>query len=227
MIDWNNIGTVFLDMDGTVLDLRFDNYFWRELIPQRFAQRHSLSEQAARDRLIPWFKSAEGRLDWYCVDYWSRELDLDIAGLKLEVADRIAYLPYAAEFLDALLATGKRLVLVTNAHPKTLAIKHDRTGLQAYFQRVVSSHEFGAPKEDPRFWLNLESREPYDPARALLIDDSLPVLRAARDYGLEYLIAVARPDSTGPARVIEEFPSIVDFRGLWPLPNGATIDNGD
>jgi putative hydrolase of the HAD superfamily len=42
-IDWSRIDTVLLDMDGTLLDLRFDNWFWQELIPSRYAAAHGLS----------------------------------------------------------------------------------------------------------------------------------------------------------------------------------------
>ncbi|MDH3916294.1 MAG: haloacid dehalogenase, partial [Chromatiales bacterium] len=34
--DWSTVDTVLLDMDGTLLDLRFDNYFWQELVPSRY-----------------------------------------------------------------------------------------------------------------------------------------------------------------------------------------------
>src|SRR5688572_6670841 len=35
MIDWNAVDTVLLDMDGTLLDLHFDNYFWLTHLPKR------------------------------------------------------------------------------------------------------------------------------------------------------------------------------------------------
>ena len=33
--DWSCIEVVCLDMDGTVLDLHFDNLFWLEVLPRR------------------------------------------------------------------------------------------------------------------------------------------------------------------------------------------------
>ncbi|HBT55971.1 MAG TPA: haloacid dehalogenase, partial [Pseudomonas sp.] len=33
MLNWNAIDTVLLDMDGTLLDLHFDNHFWLEHMP--------------------------------------------------------------------------------------------------------------------------------------------------------------------------------------------------
>lgn len=216
MIDWRNINSIFLDMDGTLLDLDFDNHFWLELVPARYAEHHGISPDAAEARLLPRFKATEGRLEWYCLDYWSGLLDLDLVRMKAEIAERIAVLPHAADFLDALRRQGKRLVLVTNAHPKGLNLKLERTGLHAFFDRIVSSHDLGRPKEDPVFWELLQAIEPFEPRHTLLVDDSLPVLRSARIFGIAHAVAIRRNDSSRPPREITEFPSIEDFRELMP-----------
>jgi hypothetical protein len=61
-------------MDGTLLDLRFDNFFWQELIPSRYAALHGLPHEEAVAVLTPRFEAARGTLEWYCLDHWSREL---------------------------------------------------------------------------------------------------------------------------------------------------------
>jgi putative hydrolase of the HAD superfamily len=216
MIAWHDIDSVFLDMDGTLLDLNFDNHFWQEFVPMRYAERHGLPLAEARSLLEPRFRAMEGRLEWYCLDYWSEQLGLDIAGMKLEIAGLIAVLPHVVEFLDATRASGKRLVLVTNAHRMSLGLKMEKTRLHPFFDRIVSSHDLGVPKETPEFWTTLRDLEPYDPARTLMVDDSLPVLRAARAHGLRHLVAVRKHDSTRPSRNIDEFDAIEDFRELMP-----------
>jgi HAD superfamily hydrolase (TIGR01509 family) len=216
MIDWQNIGSVFLDMDGTLLDLNFDNHFWLEFVPLRYAERHGLSPDEAKARLMPRFKATEGRLEWYCLDYWSAQLELDIAGLKAEIAGLIAVLPHVTEFLDAMRNLRKRVVLVTNAHPKSLGLKMERTCLHACFDNIVSSHTLGRPKEDPAFWEKLQGVEPFEAGRTLLADDSLAVLRSARQFGIGHLVAIRKNDSRLPPRDIAEFPAIDDFRQLMP-----------
>jgi putative hydrolase of the HAD superfamily len=195
-------------MDGTLLDLRFDNYFWRELVPERFAARQQLSAQQALEQLIPRFAAMQGTLEWYCTDYWSRELGLDIAGLKREVGSRVCFLPGAEQFLRHLRTRGLRVVLVTNAHHDSLRVKAQQTGLAGYFDLTLSSHQFGVPKEHAQFWPRLAMQLQFDPQRAVLIDDNLAVLRAAREYGIAQVVAVTRPDSAQPARAVSEFPSI-------------------
>jgi len=205
---WSAVDSVFLDMDGTLLDLYFDNYFWMEHVPLRFGERHGLSAADAHAALLPKFRAMEGTLQWYCLDHWSKELDMDILELKREVQHLIQILPHAEELLRRLRALGKRLVLVTNAHSDALALKMERTRLDGYFDRVVSSHDFGTPKESAGFWKSLAEVETFDPARTLLADDSLPVLKAAREHGIRYLIAMRRPDSRRPAREMDGFQSV-------------------
>ncbi|MFO1417634.1 MAG: GMP/IMP nucleotidase [Methylotetracoccus sp.] len=216
MIDWERIQTVFLDMDGTLLDLNFDNHFWCDFVPRRYAENHGLSITEARARLTPRFRALEGKLEWYCLDYWSEALDLDMAGLKEELAGLIAVLPHVTEFLSAVRKAGKRLVLVTNAHPRSLSLKMDRTRLHAFFDRLVCSHSFGFPKEHADFWRRLHEEQPYDAHATMLVDDSLAVLRSARTYGIGTIVAVRRADSTQPPRTIDEFDAIDDFREIMP-----------
>lgn len=205
---WDDIDTVLLDMDGTLLDLRFDNFFWLELIPQRYAQRHRLTLHAAREALLPRFAAKQGTLDWYCTDFWSRELSLDVAGLKREMREQVRFLPGAEKFLRFLKERGVRTVLVTNAHLDSLSVKAAQTGLTRYFETMISSHRFGVPKEHPEFWLKLQAALDFDPARSLFVDDSLAVLNAARQHGIAQVFAISRPDSTLKAREIAGFPAI-------------------
>ncbi|MGX2040138.1 GMP/IMP nucleotidase [Methylocaldum sp. MU1018] len=216
MIDWQNISSVFLDMDGTLLDLNFDNHFWLEFVPLRYAQRHGLSLSEAKAELMPRFEETEGRLEWYCLDYWSARLSLDIVGLKAEIAGLIAVLPHVTDFLEAVRKAGKRLVLVTNAHPKSLNLKMERTCLHAFFDEIISSHTLGYPKESLAFWQSLSDVERFSTERTLLVDDSPAVLRAARQFGIRHLIAVKKPDSGLPSKNIAEFDAIDDFRELMP-----------
>lgn len=208
MLAWDEIDTLLVDMDGTVLDLAFDNHFWLEFIPRQYAAARTLSLDSARAELMPRYQSVEGTLPWYCIDHWSRELELDIAELKRGQTDRIRVLPGALEFLHAARSHGKTLALVTNAHRTTLQIKLATTGVAVAFDEIFSSHDFGAPKEDPKFWHAFSQAWTFDPQRSVMIDDSLSVLRAARDYGIGHQLAITCPDSSLPGRVVDEFPAV-------------------
>ena len=207
-VDWTCVDTVLLDMDGTLLDLRFDNWFWLSFVPSRYAAANGISEAEAQTELAPRFKNVAHTLQWYCIEYWTRELKLDIPALKRETLPRVGFLPGAEAFLKKLRASGKRLVLVTNSHPTTLAIKNEQVALTRYFDACYSSQPFDAPKEDAVFWPRLAAREPFSPQRTLFVDDSLKVLLCARDYGIAHLRAVRRPDSGAPPQMTGSFAAI-------------------
>ncbi len=216
MVNWKEIDTVMLDMDGTLLDLRFDNHFWKEYVPLKYAEKQGLPIDEAKGHLVPRFKSKEGTLEWYCLDYWSNELELDIVGLKTELAELIAVLPHASEFLQKIQASHHRVLLVTNAHRGSLDLKMEKTGLLSYFDEVISSHDFNLPKEHPEFWDKLNDNQSFNKQTTLLIDDSLAVLKSARDYGIAHLVSVSKPDSGMPKKEITDFLAIEDFRELMP-----------
>jgi len=216
-IQWDRIETVLLDMDGTLLDLNFDNHFWQEHVPLRYAELHNLNIEDSKAVLFPKFRSAEGTLDWYCIEYWSSELGLDIPKLKKEVDHLIAIHPHVVEFLEAVRSTGRRLLLVTNAHVKSLEIKMEQTRLAGHFDHIVVSHDLGYAKESYEFWDKLKAIEPYKEAETLLVDDSLPVLRAAQRFGIAHLLAVRKPDTRREEKDVEEFKAIYHFDDIMPV----------
>jgi len=219
-LDWNRIETVLLDMDGTLLDLHFDNHFWQHHVPLRYAQARKLPLATAHLELQGRYQARAGTLDWYSVDYWEAELELDIMRLKDEVAHLIAVHPHVTTFLAAARSSKRRVLLVTNAHRKSLNLKMAKTELSGYFDGLVSAHEIGLPKEDPGFWKRLRAHTSFDPASTLLVDDSLPVLDSARAYGINHLVAVMRPDTQQPAKDTGNYAAIEDFAMLTPATAG-------
>mgnify|MGYP002700464269 FL=1 len=216
MIDWKGIDTVLLDMDGTLLDLHFDNYFWQTLVPSYFAKKEGLSLTEAKLQLKPIFKSQEGLLNWYCLDYWSDRLGVDIVALKLQHQEAIKELPETREFLHAVKQAGKYCVLVTNAHVESLVIKMKKTGLIEFFDAMVSAHDLGYPKEQQNFWRELYKLERFDKSKTIIIDDSLSVLKAADTFGIGHLVEVTQPDTTQPPRLVHEFLAVKNLSEIQP-----------
>jgi len=215
-VDWSRVRTAFLDMDGTLLDLQFDNRFWQDHVPLRWGERRGLGLDAARRELEPRFHAREGTLDWYCTDFWTRELGMDILELKRELEHLIAVHPGVERFLESLRGGGRRVVLVTNAHARVLELKMNRTALAPHFDAILSAHEFGIPKETAGFWDRLHAVEPFDPAATLFVDDSLPVLRAARAHGIAQVVGVAHNDARHPARTLDWDPVVGAIAELRP-----------
>jgi putative hydrolase of the HAD superfamily len=200
--------TLMLDMDGTLLDLAYDNYMWMEHIPAEYARKNEISEDAARNHLYATFKRLEGKLDWYCLDHWSDALDLDVVALHREQNGRIGFLPGAKQFLETVADHHVRVLLVTNSHQHTLDIKAEVTDIVDYFDGVYTSHKLGHAKEDQPFWAALQKAEDFDSAKSVFVDDNVAVLQSAMDFGVEMLLHITRPDTRRPAREHEKFTGI-------------------
>ena len=216
ILDWNDIDTVLLDMDGTLLDRHFDDHFWLEHVPASWAARNDVDLDFAREHLYALFRSQENTLNWTDLDYWSDRLKLDIPLLKKEVEHLIAVHPFVIEFLLFLKQHRKSAWLVTNAHSKTLDLKMKKTLIGPYFDGIISAHQVGLPKEDTRFWERLQHYIPYDPTRTMLGEDSETNLDTADQFNIKYLIYVGRYSSTVTPQISQHFTTINYFNQLIP-----------
>lgn len=210
-IDWNNIETVLLDMDGTILDLGFDNFFWLHYLPQVYADKNDISLSQSKQLLSESYSTIEGTLNWYCLDFWSKRLGFDIAELKKTVGARIAFRPGAIHFLEFLVEQKKKVYLVTNAHRKSLEIKLLNVKFHHYFNDLSSSHDFGFPKEEQQYWTLLQNKYQFNPKTTLFVDDSVRILKSAQQFGIGYLLGIAQPDLNKEKQDCSPFEAIDDF----------------
>ena len=100
-VDWNQIDDVLLDMDGTLLDRHFDNFFFEEELPRRYAVKHGLTFEEARVQLMAMYRSVEGELAWTDLHYWTKRVGIDVVAMHRELDHMIGFLPDAEAFLLA------------------------------------------------------------------------------------------------------------------------------
>ncbi|XNM84330.1 GMP/IMP nucleotidase [Escherichia coli] len=179
-------------MDGTLLDLAFDNYFWQKLVPETWGAKNGVTPQEAMEYMRQQYHDVQHTLNWYCLDYWSEQLGLDICAMTTEMGPRAVLREDTIPFLEALKASGKQRILLTNAHPHNLAVKLEHTGLDAHPDLLLSTHTFGYPKEITVIACGGRSYG-SEAERTLFIDDSEAILDAVAQFGIRYCLGVTNP----------------------------------
>ena len=215
--NWSHIDDVLLDMDGTLLDRHFDNFFFEEELPRRYAGLHTLSFEEARDRLMAMYRSVEGELAWTDLDYWTKRVGIDVVAMHKELDHMIGFLPGAEEFLRQLQQIGKRVTIITNAHRTGVSVKVAKTGLDRYVNRIVDAFEVGYLKMRPEYWPACQRLLGFDPKRSLFMDDDEGCLTAAKAFGVAHLVHSAKSSSQLPPAPLPQFFSV---NGFAPLLNG-------
>ncbi|UCG78833.1 MAG: HAD-IA family hydrolase [Nitrospirota bacterium] len=213
---WTDVTHVLIDMDGTLLDKYFDDYFWSHLVPERYSEKNNISFGKARDYLFDKYRSHERTLNWTDIDFWSRELELDIPALKEQIRHLIDVHPYVEEFLSLLRKNKKQVIMATNAHYKTVSLKMKETKIGHYFDKIITSNEIGCPKEHLPFWERTQNILGFDRERTMFIDDTEDVLHAASDFGIKYIVFKALASSKEPPGNSNSYIEIHEFRELFP-----------
>jgi 5'-nucleotidase len=212
--NWSQIDDVLLDMDGTLLDRHFDNFFFEEELPRRYAALHNLSFEESRDRLMAMYRSVEGELAWTDLNYWTSQVGIDVVAMHRELDHMIGFLPGAEEFLRHLQQLGKRVTIVTNAHSTGVSVKVAKTGLDRYVDRIVDAFEVGYLKMRPEYWPNCQRLLGFEPSRSLFMDDDEGCLTAAKEFGVAHLVHSAKSSSQLPPQPSAQFSSIDTFQTL-------------
>jgi putative hydrolase of the HAD superfamily len=210
----HDIQFILLDMDGTLLDKYFDDYFWEHLVPEKYAEKHDITFGKAKEELFIKYRAHEGTLNWTDLDFWSDELKLDIPALKEQIKHLIEVHPHVELFLREMKSQKKKVFLLTNAHYKSIELKFQKTRIGKYFDSVLSSFDVGYPKEDLKFWKNASKILHFKKDRSLFIDDSEMILKTAKQYGIKYIVHKAHANSRIKPQKSNEFVHILDFRDI-------------
>ncbi|KAE9527815.1 GMP/IMP nucleotidase [Testudinibacter aquarius] len=214
IIDWDNIDTILFDLDGTLIDLHLDAYFWKQLVPQTYADKEGLDAQTCHARIQQLYRDIEHSMQWYDIDHWAKTLDLPIREMQRQHALNTQVRSGVYPLLESLQKLDKQLILLTDSHPFSLQVKMDNCNLSSYFEQLLSSHQFQRPKMHSALWQSVYQHCQLNPDRTLLIDDMEPVLDQAKSNQMAYTLGITTPDSQQPPKQFNNHPSITDFQTL-------------
>lgn len=209
-----DIDHVILDMDGTLLDLHFDEQVWHHRLPCRYSELNNISILEASEKIKALMNPVRGTLQWYCFDYWQSLVGIDLLLIENEVFELVNTRPGAESFLQGLRDLPCQVVLATNADRRSMTRKISHTSLASYFDEICSSHDFGHAKEEIAFWQALQKKIRFDPKRTLFIDDNHNVLEAANEFGIAHVFGIEKPNSQGERLASNKFHCLKSFEAL-------------
>ena len=184
-----DIDCMLVDMDGVILDNTYDNNFWQNQIPGVISKNKNISFEDAKRLAVQIFNYKKNTKDWYDVDYWSNMLNVDIEAEKRSSIsfDRIQLYEGVTKTLNKL-KDNFRLILITNAHRKTLNIKLEKYDLNPYFEKMICAHELHYVKENIQLWYMLKSRFKLDYTKTLLIEDTINNIKVGLSAGISQAV---------------------------------------
>lgn len=205
---------ILLDMDGTLLDKYFDDYFWEHFLPEKYAEKNNIPFETSKEELLKKYKQYEGTLKWTDINFWSEKLKLNIPALKEELKHIIKKHPYVEEFLETMKNKNKKIYLITDAHYKSIELKLNKTNLERYFDNILSSFDVGFPKGNINFWQSAQRHLRFEKDKSIFIDDIENILLTAKEFGIKYLLFKANSSSKKQPKTSKHFPQFFDFSEL-------------
>jgi beta-phosphoglucomutase len=120
------------------------------------------------------------------------------------VRSSMRLVPGAAEFVENAALDGFQLAIVSGALRSEIEMILDLAGLRPHFAEIVAAEDVGACKPDPGGFNRAREMLELAPKRCVVIEDSVPGLRAARAAGLRCaMLATSRPeDACGEADLV-------------------------
>ena len=122
---------IMFDMDGTLLDLAFDDFIWNHCLPERHAQVHQYSLEQSKNTLFEFYQQHKHTLSWYSSAFWTAKVGVDVLQLQYEHRDKIRARKGCFELLNQLKAQGFRCWLLTNADRAGLKLKLENVALNS------------------------------------------------------------------------------------------------
>ena len=176
--------TVIFDLDGTLIDTAPDLIDTLNVILEREGYA-AVPFERGRDAIGGGAKKlleralvqqnakvSPARLDQLYVDY--------VKHYSEHIADRSRPFPGLERALDMLSARGYRLAVCTNKLEWLSVRLLDRLGLKQRFAAICGQDTFKVAKPDPDILLKTVAAAGGDPARAVMVGDSINDIAAAR-----------------------------------------------
>lgn len=168
------IKAVSFDMDGTLVDDWFVEYFWFRVIPELYAEKYGIGfEDAWRRVVIEYDEIGDRDIRWYLPEYWIERfrLDVDLKHLMEKVEPLVKYFEDVEPTLAQL--HGRYIIVVaSNASKEFVEIETRR--MRKYIDGLFSSvTDLNKVRKDSEFYRYVAEQIGVKPPEVLHVGDNL------------------------------------------------------
>ncbi len=211
---------ISFDLDGTLVDRKFDDALWFEEIPKLYAAKHGATfEQAKAHCASEYNKVGDKSPLWYDIDYWFSHFKIGGRKGVDETTQKISHLigvyGDAKPCLDSLKKQGFELILVSNASRYFLDQKISRTDLAKYFSKTFSvTGDLGKVKKSVEVYEQVLNEVRAQPREVLHVGDHLDFdYLVPRKLGIRSVLVDRTGESNGEY-TMDVVKSLGELEGL-------------
>jgi len=213
-LDVKSVRVISFDVTGTLVSEKFVDYFWLELIPRLFAERHAVSlEEAKRVVFSKYDEIGKDDIRWYIPGYWFELFDLKVSLREAleKIRGEVEVYDDAKEALERLGAKYD-LVISSNLSREFIDVALDALGFRGFKAVFSCVSDLGLTTKTPDFYSFVASKLGVPSSAILHVGDD-----SERDYdgpiraGLRALLVIRRGTT--------DLPHVRGLRELLELLN--------
>jgi len=141
------------DVVGTLVDFYYENYVWKEAIPQLYARKTGTSFEKAKDYVLKEYdRVGRNNIRWYLPEYWFERFRLyeDPIDLFRSHVDKLRFYPEVPSVLGKL-SQRYKLIIASGAPRNIIEIMIEK--IHQYFKYIYSPiSDSNEVKKTPHFY---------------------------------------------------------------------------
>ncbi|MEM4577090.1 MAG: HAD family hydrolase [Candidatus Nezhaarchaeales archaeon] len=208
------VKVISLDVAGTLVSDSFIDYFWLELIPQLFAERHGVTlEESKRFVYSSYDKIGRNDLRWYLPSFWFKSFDLNLSVSEAlnSIRDKVEVYSDVRKALVKL-SSKRDLVISSNLSKDFIDVALEAIGFRNFKAIFSCVTDLGLIGKTPEFYTFILKRLGVPPRAVLHVgDDPIKDYENPIRVGMKAILIKRSGNATYPyVRDLMELLNILD-----------------
>lgn len=144
---------VSFDVVGTLVDFYYEDYVWKEVIPQLYARKMGFNLQEAKDHVLREYDSISNKdIRWYLPEYWFKHFNLSENPIEVfkSYSDKVGFYPEVPSVLKKL-SKKYDLIIASGTTKNIIEIMIEK--FRHYFKQIYSPvSDRKEVKKTPKFY---------------------------------------------------------------------------